>query len=393
MLVRVCEERKTRAGREERSDELTRTRTLIRRTTATRSRSSLTPASLVAAWLIMNDRPEELEEYHALKKKNKLTGVLAKDKETYSEYYEGLKDPKIKVEAETDWKRFCSLNAKCERLIKMQISVLDTRDVKMQAFKNSQEADKELEAAKDKEKAAGARISNDHVVADEARMGGEERRGANDVRSEATKSCKYYGIWPNVVKTTTLSTRFARRCRFSSLIANTVLTSQICPPLQLALFVAVAELFPTIQVGFVCTSVNGNECEGEDYDTIMNLIVENFPPHTIQFRRYDYRRDMAHGNWWSLQELRDQNKYVEDPRLTRGFFTEICRKGNIAEIDMRLKRGADVNAYEAATGQTGLHLAASNSHLECMQLLLARGADIETRDRNLDTPLLLAARR
>ena len=128
-----------------------------------------------------------------------------------------------------------------------------------------------------------------------------------------------------------------------------------------------------------------------DYETIMTLVKENFPPHTLEFRRYDFRRDMAHGNWWSLQELRDQNKYVEDPRLTRGFFTEICRRGKLDEIDLRLKRGADVNAYEAATGQTGLHLAASNSHLECMQLLLNRGANIETRDRNLDTPLLLAA--
>ena len=176
------------------------------------------------------------------------------------------------------------MNAKCERLIKMQMAVVDAREVKMQAFTNSQAADKDLEAAKDEEKAAAARICNDHVVADEQRLG-------------------------------------------------------------------VAELFPTIQCGFIITSVNGNECEDKEFSEIMNLIVENFPPHTLQFRRYDYRQDVAHGNWWSLQELRDQNKYVEDPRLTRGFFTETCRKGNIEEIDLRLKRGADVNAYEAATGQ------------------------------------------
>ncbi|GMI18801.1 hypothetical protein TrLO_g11878 [Triparma laevis f. longispina] len=289
------------------------------------SKEARTVKNWDAAWLIMNDRPEELEEYHALKKKNSLTGMLSKDKETYSEYYEGLKDPKMKVEAETDWKRFCTLNAKCERLIKMQVAVVLARETKMSAFTNSQAADKELEAAKDEEKASAARISNDHMVADEQRL-------------------------------------------------------------------AVAELFPTIQCGFIVTSVNGNECEDKDFSEIMNLIVENFPPHTLQFRRYDYRQDVAHGNWWSLQELRDQNKYVEDPRLTRGFFTETCRRGSMAEIELRLKRGADVNAYEAATGQSGLHLAASNAHLEVMGLLLKAGADLEARDSNMDTPLLLAAR-
>ena len=59
-----------------------------------------------AVWLLMNDRPEELTEYNELKKKNNLTGDFNKDKETYNEYYEGLKDARIKVEAEEEWKRF-----------------------------------------------------------------------------------------------------------------------------------------------------------------------------------------------------------------------------------------------------------------------------------------------
>ncbi|GMH71338.1 hypothetical protein TrRE_jg6651 [Triparma retinervis] len=278
-----------------------------------------------AAWLLMNDRPEELSEYNELKKKNKLTGNFDKDKEVYNEYYEGLKDARIKVEAEEEWKRFCQLKPKCERLIKMQIALHDVRETKGVAFENSRNADKELEKAKDVEKATAAKISADHVIADEQRVG-------------------------------------------------------------------VAELFPTVQVGFIVTNVNGFECENKAFEEIHNLLFENFPPHTLQFRRYDYRRDMAKGNWWSLEELRQQNKFVEDPRLIRSFFTDTCRMGRNDEIEMRLASGADINSYEAATHQTGLHLAASNAHIDTMRLLLKRGAELEARDNNQDTAFLLAAR-
>jgi hypothetical protein len=128
-----------------------------------------------AAWLIMNDRPDDLEEYNALKKKHKLGGDLDKDKLIFAGYYEDLKDAKVKVEAEVEWKRFCTLNAKCERLVSMQVALADTRAEKEQAFKNSQEADKDLELAKEAEKAGAARISSDHVVADEQRVGGERK--------------------------------------------------------------------------------------------------------------------------------------------------------------------------------------------------------------------------
>ena len=207
------------------------------------AKESRTVKNWDAAWLIMNDRPEELEEYHALKKKNKLTGILAKDKETYSEYYEGLKDPKFKVEAETDWKRFCTLNAKCERLIRMQLSVLDIRETKMTAFKNSQDADKELEAAKDEEKRAAAQISNDHVVADEARMG-------------------------------------------------------------------VAELFPTIQMGFIATSVNGNECEDEGearqvLPRLLLLMLLLISPHRLR-NHYDPRQGELSSSYLGVQAVRFQ---------------------------------------------------------------------------------------
>lgn len=147
-----------------------------------------------AAWLLMNDRPEELEEYVDLKKRNNLTGNFEKDKDTYTEYYEGLKDARIKVEAETEWLRFCELKPKCERLLKMQTNLQEIRDTKSRAFENSRNADKELEVAKDEEKVAANKISVDHVVADEQRVG-------------------------------------------------------------------VAELFPTVQVGFIVTNVNNNPCE------------------------------------------------------------------------------------------------------------------------------------
>ena len=94
-----------------------------------------------------------------------------------------------------------------ERLIEMQEALQTIRDQKQLSFYNSQEADKALEKLKEMEKLAADRISNDHVVADEQRIG-------------------------------------------------------------------VAELFPTVQLGYIITSVNGNGCEDMTFEEIMNLIYE-----------------------------------------------------------------------------------------------------------------------
>ena len=83
---------------------------------------------------------------------------------------------------------------------------------------------------------------------------------------------------------------------------------------------------------------------------------------------------------------------MEDPRLARSFFTQVCRKGDNEEIALHLRRGAEINSYEAATGQTGLHAAACHAHLETMALLIKEGAELDARDRNMETPLLLATR-
>ena len=78
--------------------------------------------------------------------------------------------------------------------------------------------------------------------------------------------------------------------------------------------------------------------------------------------------------------------------MVRGFFVETCRKGLCDDIAMRLRRGADINSYEASTGHTGMHVAAANAHVDAMALLLENGADANAKDRNLETPLLLATR-
>jgi len=66
--------------------------------------STRTVKNWEASWLIMNGRPADLEEYLVLKKKNGLQGSLEKDKVIFAKYYEDLKDHKVKVEAELEWK-------------------------------------------------------------------------------------------------------------------------------------------------------------------------------------------------------------------------------------------------------------------------------------------------
>lgn len=68
-----------------------------------------------------------------------------------------------------------------------------------------------------------------------------------------------------------------------------------------------------------------------------------------------------------------------------------AKKGNTAKIEKLLARGADVNARNKS-GWTALMHAAVNGHTAIIKALLAAGADVNAKNKNGGTALMQAAR-
>jgi len=66
--------------------------------------------------------------------------------------------------------------------------------------------------------------------------------------------------------------------------------------------------------------------------------------------------------------------------------------GHIDVVEVLLDKGADLNAKNLL-GNTPLHLAASRSQKDMAEILITRGADLEAKNRFVKTPLHLAASR
>jgi ankyrin repeat protein len=63
--------------------------------------------------------------------------------------------------------------------------------------------------------------------------------------------------------------------------------------------------------------------------------------------------------------------------------------GHLEVLQVFLKAGQNMN-QTSATGKTALHYSAMNGHLECCRLLLEAGSDVHVCDSHEQTPLDLA---
>jgi len=66
---------------------------------------------------------------------------------------------------------------------------------------------------------------------------------------------------------------------------------------------------------------------------------------------------------------------------------DAAEKGNIEAVKWHLDAGADVNAQDNDIRWTPLHVAAAFGHKEIAELLIAKGADVNAKNKGGETPL------
>ena len=84
---------------------------------------------------------------------------------------------------------------------------------------------------------------------------------------------------------------------------------------------------------------------------------------------------------WPKTQVESRNASDESPLML------VALRGQVDLVKKLIDRGADVNK----TGWTALHYAATNGHLEIMNLLLEHHAYIDAESPNATTPLMMAA--
>jgi uncharacterized protein len=129
---------------------------------------------------------------------------------------------------------------------------------------------------------------------------------------------------------------------------------------------------------------------GDDADTVQTLLQRGFDPDTLDPKGlsglYLALREPAPKVaevliQWPKTNVEIRTDHDESPLMMA------CLHGELKFAQELIERGADVNK----PGWTPLHYAATNGHLEVMELLFANNAYIDAASPNGTTPLMMAA--
>ena len=72
-------------------------------------------------------------------------------------------------------------------------------------------------------------------------------------------------------------------------------------------------------------------------------------------------------------------------------FLSACERNDLATVRALLPIGADADwKKDDGIGSAGLHFAAAENYMGLLELLLAHGADVNIKDKNMGTPLMVA---
>ena len=151
--------------------------------------------------------------------------------------------------------------------------------------------------------------------------------------------------------------------------------------------VYIGDYFANVIPGYMLNTFNGRHVADAAFESIMKMILTSKAGQKCEFLRYDYRYDRVLGQWLSLEQLRELNIFLNDPRLDRLEYVKSAAKGLINEVKKEINKGGLVDAFDHAR-TSALHVAAVNGHNEVVDYLISEGAKVDHRDKNLMTPLL-----
>ena len=236
-----------------------------------------------------------------------------------------IKDQKVKIKMETEWAHYNELLPVCSRLEQAQNALSEAREERDAAQALLMKSEAQLIKYRSEERALAAKITDDHVVADEKGL-------------------------------------------------------------------QIAATFPNIQPNNILHLLNGVEVEDKPYKEIMLALKKLKPPHTVVFRRYDYRFDAFSRKWNSLADLRAMGVCIDDPMMAKAELVRCAAIGDFNGVKEALLRGEDPNSQDY-TGATAMIASAANRQSDICELLFRAGGDLESRDSNMLTPLLAAVKK
>ena len=118
---------------------------------------------------------------------------------------------------------------------------------------------------------------------------------------------------------------------------------------------------------------------------VLIVAARDLPPTLMLWnalRRGECRQVRRALNWGANVQARNERKGAT-------LLHEAAEFGYRELVEMLIARGADVNARDVE-GRTPLHVATSRGFWDVMEVLLTAGADVDAQDREGRTPLHLA---
>lgn len=155
-------------------------------------------------------------------------------------------------------------------------------------------------------------------------------------------------------------------------------------------------LVSALLVGLISCGANGRPeiieaTIAQDTERIRELIAEGADVNDRGNGDWIPAIHYTQGNEEILRVLLEAGADPNIPDPTSTVLGSYALAGKVSAVTLLLEHGAEIDAQDPLYGKTALHNAASNGHLEIVELLVEQGADPTIENNDGQTPYELAA--